>query len=277
MSTSTETVEQPVVAASAASVGQMLSTARERSGLTIEEAATKLRLSVRQIQALEMDDASALPSATFVRGFIRNYAKLLELDAEQLLQAYRVVAPDSEHGNITLPSENITFVSQDKKGWMPYLMASLFIGLVLAGWMAYMEFIGNAAKKPAPVAVAPAVSVAQVPVAAPVPPQAAAVDTAPVPEVAPMEQAGPAAPTVSSANAKLNLTFTASSWVSVTDHDNKELFNKSQLAGSQSMIEGMPPFTIVIGNASGVQLTYNDKPVDLVPYTKANVARFTLE
>jgi cytoskeleton protein RodZ len=78
-------------------------------------------------------------------------------------------------------------------------------------------------------------------------------------------------------SAKLQLNFLEQSWVSVNDRDGKEIFNKTQAAGNQAVVEGLPPFNIVIGNAKGVQLTYNDKPVDLALHAKANVARLTLE
>jgi cytoskeleton protein RodZ len=42
-------------------------------------------------------------------------------------------------------------------------------------------------------------------------------------------------------------------------------------------VTGTPPLTLEIGNTAGVQVSFNDKPVDLAPYTRANVARFTLE
>ena len=37
------------------------------------------------------------------------------------------------------------------------------------------------------------------------------------------------------------------------------------------MVEGLPPFDIIIGNAPNVQLTYNNTPVDLRPYFKVDV------
>ena len=48
-------------------------------------------------------------------------------------------------------------------------------------------------------------------------------------------------------------------------------------AGTERVVSGLPPFTIVIGNAEHVKLTYNDRPVDLKPYIKVEVARFSLE
>ena len=73
------------------------------------------------------------------------------------------------------------------------------------------------------------------------------------------------------------MKFTESSWVRVLDRDGKEIFNKNKPAGSEETIAGAPPFKLDVGNASGVQLSYNGKQVDLAPSTKANVAHLTLE
>ena len=57
--------------------GQLLRAARLERGLSIEDVARQMRLSVRQVTALEEDDYTKLASGTFLRGFVRNYAKLL--------------------------------------------------------------------------------------------------------------------------------------------------------------------------------------------------------
>jgi cytoskeleton protein RodZ len=77
--------------------------------------------------------------------------------------------------------------------------------------------------------------------------------------------------------ARLKLTFSQQSWVRVFEHDGKEVFHKTGLAGTEDTAEGIPPLKVEVGNAAGVQVTYNDKPVDMAPHTKANVARFSLE
>jgi len=63
-------------------VGELLSTARISWGLTVEEVAHHLNLCVDTIHALEQDDYSQLPGYTFVKGYVRSYAKLLKLDEE---------------------------------------------------------------------------------------------------------------------------------------------------------------------------------------------------
>ena len=59
--------------------------AREAAGLSIDAVAQQLKLAPRQVKALEEDDFAQLPGRTFIRGFMRNYARLVRLDPEALL------------------------------------------------------------------------------------------------------------------------------------------------------------------------------------------------
>lgn len=67
--------------------GQSLRMAREARGESRAEVAQALKLSLRQVEALERGEYDALPGPAFVRGFLRNYARHLGLDAEPLLAA----------------------------------------------------------------------------------------------------------------------------------------------------------------------------------------------
>lgn len=69
------------------SVGNILREARTRMGLSVADVAHRIKFAPRQIEALEADDFTHLPEITFVRGFVRSYAKLLQLDPEPLLSA----------------------------------------------------------------------------------------------------------------------------------------------------------------------------------------------
>lgn len=276
------------------SAGRVLAEAREQAGMTVDEAAAQLRLSVRQVCALESGDIAALPGPVFVRGFIRNYARLLELDATPLLASYREHTTGTDASAITLQSENIPITNREKKSWQRYMMASVLIALLLGVWMVFREGVPQrrkTAEVAAPVAhkespVTEATTVVQLPAQLAV--AASAVAPVPVesPAVAPAATATPTVavaipappqPPLSTSSARLSMTFVEASWVGVTDHDGKSLFNKKPLAGSRETVEGAPPFSVTIGNANGVQLMFNDKPIDLAPYIKANVARLTLE
>jgi cytoskeleton protein RodZ len=76
--------ERPSLGAST-TAGGMLSSCRRAAGISIEEVSDKLKLSKRQIEALEADRYTELPGNTFVRGFVRNYARFLAIDPQPLL------------------------------------------------------------------------------------------------------------------------------------------------------------------------------------------------
>ena len=67
------------------SVGKTLREAREQNGLSVNDVANRIKFAPRQIESLEDDDFARLPEAAFVRGFVRSYARLLDLDATRLL------------------------------------------------------------------------------------------------------------------------------------------------------------------------------------------------
>ncbi len=79
-----------------ATAGTRLRDARVAAGLSIDAVAQQLKLAPRQVVALEECDFAALPGRTFVRGFVRNYARLLRLDAVALLEA--LPDPDAAPG-----------------------------------------------------------------------------------------------------------------------------------------------------------------------------------
>jgi cytoskeleton protein RodZ len=76
---------------------------------------------------------------------------------------------------------------------------------------------------------------------------------------------------------RLVLRFERESWVEVRSRGGKLLMQGLNPGGSERAVEGSPPFTLVIGNAQHVRLSYDDKQIDLAPYVKVEVARFTLE
>jgi len=78
-------------------------------------------------------------------------------------------------------------------------------------------------------------------------------------------------------NRRIVFRFERESWVEVRGRDGKTLLSQLNPAGSEQAVEGRPPFTLVIGNAQHVRLSYEDRQIDLAPHVKVEVARFTLE
>ena len=290
------------------SSGKMLTEARERLGLSVAEAARQLRLSPRQIEALEADDYASLPGKTFLRGFLRNYAKVLQLDPEPLLALCQPEPPQAQ--SIAVPTSKIEFggkrrlmpfVDHSVKPWMKY--AIIIGGVVLAlSWGMYTLFQGQTSPQdPSVKSAGEATMVLSLPQAeAPVPPVPAPVTNQTAePALVPEAVTAPAAAPVASATAeapvssapqvplatpaadvggqRLQFVFDGDAWVEVKDKSGKVIFYQLNPKGSQQSVRGTPPFSLVIGNAAHVRLTYNDKPVDLAPHIKVDVARLIIE
>lgn len=268
-----------------ASLGARLQAAREHLGLDIDEAARQLCLSPRQLAALEADNFDLLPSPTFARGFIRNYARLLQLQSEPLLALYRETVPENTGGaSISLHSEGIPILTGNRKAWMTYLLASLLIILAGGGWWLYMDWRENmpaqsATTVKAAESISPAPKVAAEQQAEP-PPMGAGLSPSELVQPPAAETPAPPVQAPTPANTsvpRIVMKFKESSWVRVLDGEGKEILNKNIAANSEETVEGKAPFKLDFGNASGVQLSYNNQPVDLAPSTKANVAHLTLE
>lgn len=268
-----------------ASVGQLLRDAREAQGVTLDEAAVRLRLMHRQIEAMERDDFESLGQPVFARGFVRNYARLLGLAPESLLvrmdgapaepAAVSPVEPPLPHSWLTSP-------------WLILLLAGLLLLLVAVPIALYMWLnseVGDGPVNPMPsvAQLHPAPVAATAPVAAPVETAVPAAQlTPPMSPVAPAaagaeQAAAPAAPEPMAAGSVLHLEFGDKSWTEIKDASGRMLLRQLNPADSRVDVHGQPPFDVVVGNASHVQMTYNGRPIDLQPFIDGTVARFTLE
>jgi curved DNA-binding protein CbpA len=68
--------------------GATLRAVRERAGLSLEDVGEQTRIAVRFLSAIEEETFDRLPSATFVRGYVREIAAILGLDEEDVVEGY---------------------------------------------------------------------------------------------------------------------------------------------------------------------------------------------
>ena len=118
-------------------VGQELAAAREARGLALADVAQQLKFAPRQLEALEQEQFSALPGATFARGMVRSYARLLKLDPDPLVEriAGRFEVPDSNRLAARY-HQPVPFSDSARKSTFVYLGLSLGV-LVLVGAVGY--------------------------------------------------------------------------------------------------------------------------------------------
>lgn len=73
------------------SPGERLQRARKEHNLEVGEMAQRLNLSPGVVRALEADDYRMLPNATFVKGYLRSYARALDISGDDLVRAYEAI------------------------------------------------------------------------------------------------------------------------------------------------------------------------------------------
>jgi cytoskeleton protein RodZ len=255
--------------------GAMLARARAERQLGIAEVAEHLKYAARQIEALEADDYGRLAGTTFVRGMIRSYAKLIGMDPALVLKALdRRNIPAQV--TVDLRTRRIPFPDGNKHATRLYLALSVIVILAIGGILYEWHY---AEVVPTPVSVAPPAprSAPEAAVAAPVEPET----VAPAPPASMTESgATPVSRGKSGGNSRgrrIELEFQRESWVEIKDRDGMTLLSQLNPADTLKVVEGAPPFSVIIGNAANVRVTYKNAPFDLRPYVKVEVARFTLE
>lgn len=370
--------------------GETLRIAREQRGLTLEDVSRQIKISEKQVRALEAEDFTQLPQLAFLRGFVRSYAKLLGLDATALLSALpsaittqttpsakvvavatpadvikvaSVLAPEvvpetapavadaapvvvsegmpevePETASVVLevapivipevapkvipPIADIKVLAAQTKVtasaphstpsyaapsieapfatsfaqrrrhnliWLAAAIVCVIVAIVFAVWNMYAP---AAPAQPAPELTsipvptqAPEVDVASGALSAPVMAgtmtSAVAATSATVVTssgVAVMPLVTPASAV--NANVALHLVFDEDSWTEIREQSGRVLTSQLNRAGTELRLDGTPPFTLIIGNATGVNLYYHGVEVDLeqhLPRPDSSIARFKLE
>lgn len=120
--------------ASTPSAGAILKQLRSEKDLSIQEVAVQLRLDPRVIRSLEADEYDSFPADTYIRGYLRSYAKLLGANGDKIIQLYQNEAP--EPPEIIPDVKHPTQVSSSDKPVkaFTYLVTFILVLLVLIWW-----------------------------------------------------------------------------------------------------------------------------------------------
>ena len=288
--------------------GEILRKAREARGESLNDVAQILKLSAQQLEALENGRFNVLPGPTFVRGFLRNYARHLGIPPEPLLEGVSTRVPTTADLTSMLKLDgNVQPAARPRPQGKMFpvalivLLALVLVGLVAVGirlgWFD-LRFEPPAAapihektvrlkqqtiereilKPPVPVNIAPE-SANEPPlmeresgqVTALTEAEVSFTDTA---SAQTLPAAVPGAPKVP----MLRLSFNGSTLAQVRDSSGKLIFTRTGAKGSSNSVKGKPPFSVVITQANNVTLEFKGQAVDLRKHTDKNgVARLTLQ
>ncbi len=288
--------------------GGVLAAERKRRGYSVAEIAGQLFLTERQISALEADDYDHFPAPIFVTGYIRNYARQLGLPPDPLVELFNAQNTSSEPklDRVTRTSGHVP--TSGEKPFDPRIV----IGTVVIVTIIALLLWGMPSGEEEAVALNEAVMTDDVSLTSPIatndnpspllattpeiekqPPilkeevtaPAVAVDVTPV-EVAPVVSAvsalAPQAEFIADRAAEgvypdtIELTFTAESWVEITDANGRRVMFDLGKPGQTRALSGTAPFKVLLGLSPAVTMTYNGELFDQSIYTRGKVARFTL-
>ena len=286
----------------AASAGALLRAGREAAGLSVAAVAQQLKLAPRQIAALEDGDWASLPGRTFVRGFMRNYARLLRLDPDVVLSALPETAatPSNENLSLAPTPRPIGELPADANARPSAARWAIPLALVAVVTVAAVYEITRPPAEPAKLVMIDKKAVAAAaPRPAAAPPEATAAapgnatTTLPNPLAAGDEKSAAAndaarkpdaglppagmAPPIDTADTPIALSFQGTSWVEIRDGAGVMILQITGNAGATQSVGGRPPFDVILGNAAAVNVSWQGRSFDTAPFTRQNVARFTLK
>ncbi|MCE9923478.1 DUF4115 domain-containing protein [Aeromonas media] len=288
--------------------GQLLRNAREQLGWTREQVASRIHLRLTLIAAIESDTYDKHTSHTFIRGYLRTYAKLVGIPEETILAAYDKLG--------LTPPDNIDMQSFSRRSRqqandsrlkvVTWLVILVLIALSIAWWWqsTARRSAGDEALAASEMGTDQTASVANVTptvdVADPVLPVASdAVATEPAvsdaaatasdavaatsaalsTEASAAEATLAPAETVATEPGKapqLKMSFTADCWLDVKDANGKTLFSGLKKANDELVLEGPEPLRFIIGAPMAVNLEYQGKSFDMSRYNNGRTARFSL-
>lgn len=273
--------------------GKSLREAREARGLSREAVAAQLRLQLKHITALEEDDYDALPGQTFVTGYLRNYARLLELPEDSFVSS--VV---SRSAPPPLVATNASRKQASSRDWLTRLATLVILGVIVLSvvlWWMQREAVEPQTVAPAATtAVAGGEQSLPLPEADPPAPELSA-EAAPaetqveepapasgptaggqVAASAPASETEPAPLTEAMPQSKLELHFESDSWTEIEDSAGRRLSYGLIEAGKVLVLRGEAPFNVFLGYAPGVKVYYNGDLFDHSPFQRRDVARFRI-
>lgn len=265
--------------------GQRLCEARDAKGLSVADVAQALHMSTAYVKALEADDYERLPEAAFVKGYLRNYARLVGLPADDIANMFSQVMAEEAPSNAPERSDDLS-ASEQQQSWLLYAGVGV-VALVAVLWIAFSPEAGDVSEPSVGVSDEREVAVEGLsadggdgvddaePMLSQVEPQLGdalasdvEVDSRAEAGAAVEEELKPLVDVVAATADVLKVTFTDDCWVKVSDVSGATVFTGQKSAASKLVVQGQSPFRITLGNAAAVSsISVNDSSVS-VPTAK---------
>lgn len=117
-------------------LGTLLKAAREKMGLSIQDAAVKLHLRPRIIEDIEADNFTNIASSTYVRGYVKNYARMVSADAALIEACLVQQVPVVTEPAMQSFSRKTTYQARDTRlTWLSIFIVIVLLGSLVVWWM----------------------------------------------------------------------------------------------------------------------------------------------
>ncbi len=242
-------------------VGDMLRRAREARRLSLADAERLTKIRGAHLAALEEERYEQLPPRPYLKGFVRTYARLLGLDAGELIAEIESRLPPETIPGLSRAVEIPLEPAEPRSRWRRLLTYALWVVLVAALWAGYVgytqlrEFARSGRESPPAASPGPFAEVTPGPAPSAVTP---GISEFPTPEPTPPPAVGPEVAATPGITAQL--TTTGTSWIRVTS-DGRRVFQGILVAGEGRRWSADRALIIRVGNAVAVDLIVNGRPL----------------
>lgn len=291
-----------------ASAGQMLRAAREARDVQLAALSVTLKVSVRQLEALEADRHDAFKGMAFVRALAKSVCRQLNIESGPVLAALpQMSAPQAiEPAAIEMPRTTLRTPPRSASGkglsrQVLVLSALMLLGVAaLMWWPSSVRQASEDQTDPSQVAVPlgqssnleqtpvqaasaeasasmPDVSSASTTKTSEAPATPAAVNNASAPVPAASAASRPSAAVATALDESLLIRVQADMWVEVRDGRGPMLVKRTVKAGETLQLSPSAPFFVYVGKADAAQLRWQGQPLDLKPHTLNNEARLQIK
>jgi cytoskeleton protein RodZ len=284
--------------------GAIVRAQRELRGLTRQDIADTLNLGARVVEDMETENWARLPAPAFTRGYLRAYAKLLDIDPDTVTSAFDTAVGRGETRAASVSTmqrsrrRGLADLSQKHPGVvLTGAVAGVICAVAVVLWAVWPDVepkVPVAARQPAGPSevILPKPAQASAATASSGGTSATIATGAPTAPIAGGTSAVAASVTVdprpvshddrgahritSDGNDRLKFAFTDDCWVEIKNAQGVSLYSDLSKSGDALELIGRPPFHILLGNAPAVTLAFNDERVALSPHTRNNVGTLVL-
>jgi len=286
---------------SSKTAGEVLRKKREDIGLSIDHIANKLNLDSKLIELLEKNDYEKFNIETYLRGYLRAYAKVLDLDDDMVIDLYKETNPEKTPEILPDVKPKIQRNSADKSVKLFSYIIGLTIVLSILVWYQNNFLVQPSEEN---------LKIANIKTHENININGVNIDYKIINhtnswqwpinkakknyesnsnelELAESEEVEDKIENIANTNEvsadniqqssdTLLLNLTGDSWIEIYDKEGSRLFLDLARGGKNYIINGNSPFDILLGAANEVSIEFNGSSVDIEPYIKFGIARFTL-